>query len=91
MLDVSAQGYSKKIENLGKPYKYTKLLADIKTLLEEDEFNKNYGKKRMYEKLILDYEFPYCYRTVAKVMRENGLMRPGNSPKSLTKADKAAP
>ncbi len=38
----------------------------------------------------LDYDCPYSYNTVAKVIRENGLLHHPNSPKGLTKADKAA-
>ncbi|MDR0295015.1 MAG: transposase [Prevotellaceae bacterium] len=57
-----------------KPYKYAQLLADIRAILAEDEFNTTYGKRRMFEKLQLDYECPHCYNTVAKVMRENGLL-----------------
>jgi transposase InsO family protein len=44
----------------------------------------------MYEKLQLDYECRYSYNTVAKVMRDNGLLQKANRPKGLTKADKAA-
>ena len=44
----------------------------------------------MYEKLILDYECPYCYNTVYKVMKENGLSMPPNLPKGLTQSDRAA-
>lgn len=58
--------------------------------MEEDIYNKTYGKQRMYEKLQLDYECPYCYNTVANVMRENGLLQKKNTPKGLTKADKDA-
>lgn len=90
ILEVSAQGYKKYIDSLTKPYKYAKLLADMDKILAEDEFNKNYGKKRMYEKLILDYECVHSYGTVAKVMRENGMLHAKNTPKGLTKADKMA-
>ena len=44
----------------------------------------------MYEKLQLDYECESCYNTVAKVMREHGLLQNRNRPKGLTKADKEA-
>jgi transposase InsO family protein len=44
----------------------------------------------MFEKLQLDYDCPYCYNTVAKVMREHGLLQAPNKPKGLTKADKDA-
>ena len=84
------QGLKKHLKAMTKPYKYEKLLADIKKIREEDIFNETYGKKRMYEKLILDYECPHCYNTVAKVMRENGFLQKQNRPKGLTKADKQA-
>jgi transposase InsO family protein len=87
---VTPQGYGKYIDNLAKPYKYAALLASIKAILAEDEFNKTYGKRRMFEKLQLDYDCPYCYNTVAHVMRENGLLQKKNKPKGLTKADKQA-
>lgn len=87
---VTPQGYGKYIKALTKPNKYAALLANIKAILAEDEFNKTYGKRRMYEKLRLDYDCPYSYNTVAKVMRENGLLQNKNKPKGLTKADKQA-
>jgi len=62
----------------------------MRAILEEDEFNKTYGKQRMFEKLQLDYDCPYSYNTVAKVMRENGMLQRPNHPKGLTKADKQA-
>lgn len=65
-------------------------MADIQAILKEDKYNKAYGKQRMYEKLIYDYECEFSYNTVAKVMRENGLLQGKNRPKGLTKADKNA-
>lgn len=90
VLAVTSQGYNKYLKSLSKPYKYAKLLADILAILGEDEFNKNYGKQRMYEKLQLNYDCQYSYNTVAKVLRENGLLKKVNKPKGLTKEDKAA-
>ncbi len=90
MLGVTAQGYGKYAQSLRKPEKYATLLASIKAILAEDEFNQVYGKRRMYEKLQLDYDCPYCYNTVAKVMRENGLLQKRHKPKGLTKADQQA-
>ncbi|MGL4666555.1 MAG: IS3 family transposase [Saezia sp.] len=90
LLCVTPQGYAKHRQSLMKPYKYAKLLADIKKILAEDVFNKTYGKRRIYEKLQLDYDCAYSYNTVAKVLRENGLLHTPNKPKGLTKADKAA-
>lgn len=90
VLGVTPQGYARYTQGLVKPYKYAKLLASIKAILAEDVFNKTYGKRRIFEKLELDYDCPYSYNTVAKVMRENGLLHYSNKPKGLTKADKAA-
>lgn len=89
-MGVSPQGYTKYIRSLIEPYKYADLLANIQAVLAEDKFNKNHGKRRMYEKLQLDYDCPYSYNTVAKVMRENALLHKVNAPKGLTKSDKAA-
>ena len=90
VLKVTPQGYAKYLESKTRPYKYARLLADMRAILAEDDFNATYGKKRMYEKLLLDYECPYCYNTVAKIMAENGLLQKKNKPKGLTKEDKAA-
>ncbi len=90
VLEVSPQGYKKHLLMQSKPYKYTQLLADIGVILEEDVYNHTYGKQRMYEKLQLDFDCPYSYNTVAKVMREHDLLQKVNHPKSLTKADKNA-
>ncbi len=89
-MSVSTAGYRKYIQSLARPYKYADLLANIKAILKEDEYNKSYGKKRMYAKLQLDYYCPYSYNTVSKVMRENGLLQKKSTPKGLTKADKQA-
>jgi len=90
ILGVTPQGYNKYVKNLSRPYKYADLLADIEAILKEDEFNKTYGRIRMFEKLQLDYDCPFCYHTVAKVMDENGLMKKKKKPKGITKADKKA-
>jgi hypothetical protein len=49
VLRVTPQGYSKYLKSKEKPYKYAQLLADMRAILGEDEFNENYGKRRMYE------------------------------------------
>ena len=90
VLRVTVQGYKKHLKNKAKPYKYAQLLADMRAILAEDVFNKTYGKQRMYEKLQLDYDCGYSYNTVAKVMRENGLLQKENKPVGLTKSDKEA-
>jgi len=90
ILKVTPQGYGKHLRTKTRADKYARLLADMRAVLEEEEFNANYGKRRMYEKLQLDYDCPYSYNTVAKIMRANGLLRKPNKPKGLTKADAAA-
>jgi len=90
VLKVTPQGYAKYLQNKRRPDKYAQLLADIRAIINEEEFNQNYGKRRMYEKLQFEYDCPYSYNTVSKVMRENGLLQKANKPKSLTKADAAA-
>ena len=87
---VTQQGYRKYRKNLTRPYKYAQLLADIRAIYKEDEYNNTYGRQRIYEKLRIDYECPYSYNTVYKVMKENGLLQNLNRPKGLTEADKDA-
>ena len=90
ILGVTPQDYNKYLASIAKPDKYAQLLADIRAILAEDRFNATYDKRRMYERLQLDYDCPFCYNTVAKVMREHGLLQKRNRPKGLTKADKSA-
>ena len=87
---MTPQGYGKYLRQLARPYKYAQLLANMWAILEEDKFNNNYGKQRMFEKLQLDYNCPYCYNTVAKVMKEQGLLHEPNRAKGLTKVDQQA-
>lgn len=86
-LDVSPQGYKKHTQALLKPYKYADLLANIEAIMSEDKYNRTYGKQRVHEKLQLDYDCLYCYNTVAKVMREHGLLQKKKKRKNLTKSD----
>ena len=90
LFKVTPQGYKKHIASMTKPYKYAALLADIKAVITENEFNRTYGKQRMYEELQLNKSCRYSYNTVAKVMRMNGLLKKPNGPKGLTKTDKQA-
>ena len=47
VLEVSESGYYKSRNNLSKPDKDTFLSAEIQKILEESEFNDNYGVPRM--------------------------------------------
>jgi len=59
VLNVSMQGYAKYLKSQAKPYKYATLLANIKKILADDIFNRTHDKRRMFEKLLLDYNCPY--------------------------------
>lgn len=89
LLKVTQQGYKRWLGSLDKPYKYAEILAAIKAILSEDIFNKNYGKKRIFERLRND-GWDIGYHTVANILRGNGLIQKKNKPKGLTKADKLA-
>jgi len=91
MLGVSRQGYYKWLKNRDRPYKHTLLLARMHAILEEDPENANYGIVRMYQALKFKYHIKESQSTVARVMRENGLIhKKKRNPLSLTKADKEA-
>jgi len=91
ILLVTRQGYYKWLKNRDKPYKHALLLARMKQILAEDEENKNYGTVRMHEALKFKFKIKESQSTVARVMRENGMIQPKKrNPNSLTKADKEA-
>ena len=88
---MTRQGYYKWLKNQEKPYKYETLLAQMKEILSEDEENENYGIVRMYQALKFRFDIKLSQSTVARVMRENGMIQPKRrSPQGLTKADKEA-
>jgi len=90
-LGVTRGGYYKWLKNRNKPYKYESLLAKMKQILEEDKENSEYGVVRMYEALKYKYNIKESQSTVARVMRENGLIhKKKRNPLSLTKEDKEA-
>ena len=94
ILDVSRQGFYKYLKNRDKPWKYQNLANAMMEILQEDECNDTYGRKRMYEALLLKkpegVEIP-SERTVYRVMQEIGIShRPNRTPNGITKADKEA-
>lgn len=94
ILDVSRQGFYKYLKNRDKPWKYQKLADAMMEILQEDECNDTYGRKRMYEALVLKkpegVEIP-SERTVYRVMQEIGIShRPKRIPNGITKADQEA-
>ncbi|MGI6767124.1 MAG: IS3 family transposase [Lentihominibacter sp.] len=71
MLDVSESGYYRFVKNLGKPSKDEALSAAIKSILDKDKYNDNYGVPRM--KLMLEQRgIKVGTRRLLRVMRENG-------------------
>ncbi len=85
-LEVSESGYYRFVKNLGKPGKDEALSAAIKSILDEDIYNDNYGVPRM--KLALEQRgIKVGTRRLTRVMRENGwLHKPNRKPHGLTKS-----
>ena len=53
VLEVSESGYYRYLKNLGKPDKDAVLSAAIQKIIDESEFNDNYGVPRMQLALAL--------------------------------------
>ncbi len=93
-LEVSRQGYYKYLLRQNRPWKYEGLAKAMQAIHEEDVCNDTYGRKRMYQALLLKQpkgvKIP-SERTVYRVMNELGLVhRPKRSPKGITKAEREA-
>jgi transposase InsO family protein len=89
LFDVSRQGYNKYKESLDKPPKHAALLAQIKAIIEEDEYNDSYGRNRIHDALILR-SIKTSISTVYRICNKYGVSGKKNKPKGLTKADKEA-
>lgn len=87
VLEVTRQGYEKHKESLAKPHRHAALLAEIQSIIEEDEFNDRYGRERIHDALLLR-GYDISLSTVYRVCRENGICQKRNKPKGLTKAEK---
>jgi len=89
MLEVSRSGYYKYLEIKARPDKNAQILAAMLEILNEDPENESYGKIRM--RSALRARGIKCSRErCADIMEENGLLKKEKTPKSITKADKAA-
>ena len=53
-LNVSKQGFYKYFRNRKRPWNYQRLANVMLEMLEEDECNDTYGRKRMYAALLLE-------------------------------------
>ena len=86
ILEVSESGYYRYLKNLGKPDKDAVLSAAIQKILDESEFNDNYGVPRMQMALALRGH-KVGTRKLKRIMREMGLIHERKRrPKGLTKA-----
>lgn len=89
LLKVSRQGYYQYLKSKERPDKHAGLLAAIQAILEEDEENDCYGRKRMIDALRLKGRTE-SDSTIYRVLQKNGLLQRTRTPQGLTVADKAA-
>ena len=73
VLEVSESGYYKYLRNLGKPDKDAVLSAAIQKILDESEFNDNYGVPRMQMALALNGH-KVGTRRLKRIMLKMGLI-----------------
>ena len=86
VLEVSESGYYRYLKNLGKPDKDAVLSAAIQNILDESEFNDNYGVPRMQMALALRGH-NVGIRKLKRIMLKMGLIHERKRrPKGLTKA-----
>ena len=86
VLEVSESGYYRYLKNLGKPDRDAILSAAIRTIIDESEFNDNYGVPRMQMALALRGH-KVGIRRLRRIMLKMGLIHERKRrPKGLTKA-----
>lgn len=94
VLDVTRQGFYDYLKKRDKPWKYEALAAEMMEIVEEDECNDTYGRKRMHQALLLKHPDGECVpseSTVYRVMHDIGIThRPRRKPNGITKADREA-
>ena len=94
VLKVSRQGFYQYLARRDRPWKYQGLADAMRAILDEDICNDTYGRKRMYQALLLKQLEGVVIpseRTVYRVMKEIGLdHRPKRKPNGITKADREA-
>jgi len=90
ILGVSRQGFCKYLANRDRPWKYQAVAEAMLEILAEDACNDTYGRKRMYQALLLRQRpgVPVpSERTVYRVMEEMGISHhPKRKPNGITKA-----
>ena len=84
VLEVTRQGFYDYLKNRDKPWKYEALAAEMMEIVDEDECNDTYGRKRMHQALLLKHPDGECVpseSTVYRVMNEIGIThRPRRKP-----------
>lgn len=86
ILGVSASGYYKYKKNIGRTDKDAILSAAMESILNESQFNDNYGAPRM-QMALLQQGIKAGIRRISRIMREYGwLHKPRRKPKGLTHA-----
>ena len=84
VLGVTRQGYANYKKSLNKEDKHTILLAEIKVIIEEDEFNNTYGRRRLHEALVLR-GFTESESTINRLCNKHGILKKKKKTKGLTK------
>ena len=94
VLEVSRQGFYRYLSRRERPWKYQGLADAMREIHDEDVCNDTYGRKRMYQALLLKQPEGVAIpseRTVYRVMKEIGLVHhPKRKPNGITKADREA-
>lgn len=94
VLGVSRQGFYQYLSRRERPWKYQGLADAMRAIRNEDMCNDTYGRKRMYQALLLKQPEGVVIpseRTVYRVMKEIGLApRPKRKPNGITKAEREA-
>ena len=86
ILEVSESGYYRYLKNLGRPDKDAVLSAAIQQIIDESEFNDNYGVPRM-QMALAHRGHKAGMRKLKRIMLEMGLVHERKRrPKGLTKA-----
>ena len=94
VLKVSRQRFYQYLSRQNRPWKYQGLADAMREIHDEDVCNDTYGRKRMYQALLLKQPEGVAIpseRTVYRVMKEIGLVHhPKRKPNGITKADREA-
>lgn len=90
-LGISRQGFYKFMKSSNKPWKHAAIAQEIRDIIAEDDWNDNYGKKRIWEALLLkhpDGDIP-SITTIYRILTKMGIIRKAKKkPNGITKADK---